>query len=371
MVKSDLSNMKNLLIFLLIIFIGSCQRNTKTESLGYEINGQITNAPDSLPVIISNEYFKDSTILENGKFRFIGDTDTPRKIILTIENASQRNVFWLENAKITIKGDYKELEFAKITGGENQGILNIRASRKKPILKTMYNYASQVEDKSMEKSQKDSIYAAFRILEKRLEEIEKQFVKDYPNTREGVILLGVKRAKWNRDTVSAIYSAMNKEIQSTENGILISEYLKVRINPQIGDKYIDFSLENTKGETVSLSQLRGTYTLINFWASWCIPCRKENPNLIELYNKYNEKGLHIIGASMDREKSDWLKAVKDDKLPWSNVIDLVGPQSNNIFFLYDVRFVPDNLLLDKDGIIIARNIRVDDLKYKLQLLFKF
>ncbi len=88
--------------------------------------------------------------------------------------------------------------------------------------------------------------------------------------------------------------------------------------------------------------------------------------MIRLYNKYNEKGFQIIGASMDRDKSDWLKAVKVDKLPWSNVIDLAGPESNNIFLIYDVRFIPDNLLLDKNGMIISRNLKGEDLKKNLQ-----
>ena len=362
--------MKNILYFFLLIAMSSCRMNNQKETIGYYINGKITGTMGSLSVIISNQHLKDSTIMKDGEFSFSGKTDTPRKIIIRIENAPTAIVFWLENSKINIEGDYNDLEFATVTGGENQEILNIRNSRKKSVLKTMNNYSAQLQDNTMEKSQKDSIHAANKIIAEELEDIEKQFVKDYPNTLEGVILLGVKRASWNRDTVSTIFAGMNKEIQSSEAGILVSEYLKSSINPQIGDKYLDFSLKNTKDETVILSQNLGTYTLIDFWASWCIPCRKENPNLIELYNKYNKRGLQIVGASMDREKSDWLTAVKDDKLPWPNVIDLVGPQSNNIFLLYDVRFVPDNLLLDKDGIIIARNLRGEDLKKKLKFLYE-
>jgi thiol-disulfide isomerase/thioredoxin len=344
--------------------------NDQKEATGFVINGKITGAMDSLSVIIRNEHFKDSTILNYGEFSFSGKTDTPRKIILKIENASAAKVFWLENSKINIEGDFNDLEFAKVTGGQNQKVLNIRDSLKNPLLKAMKNIISQVENKKMADIQKDSIMAKHRVLSKNIEDVEKQFVKDYPNTLEGIILLGVKRANWNRDTVSTIFATMNDEIQNTEYGILISEYLKSSKNPQIGDKYIDFSLKNTEDKTVILSENLGNYTLIDFWASWCIPCRQENPNLIELYNKYNKKGLQIIGASMDREKSDWLKAVKDDKLPWPNVIDLADLQSNNIFLLYDVRFVPDNLLLDKDGIIIARNLRGEELKKKLQLLYE-
>lgn len=354
----------------MLIALSSCQMNDQKEATGFVINGKITGAMDSLSVIIRNEHFKDSTILNYGEFSFSGKTDTPRKIILKIENASAAKVFWLENSKINIEGDFNDLEFAKVTGGQNQKVLNIRDSLKNPLLKAMKNIISQVENKKMADIQKDSIMAKHRVLSKNIEDVEKQFVKDYPNTLEGIILLGVKRANWNRDTVSTIFATMNDEIQNTEYGILISEYLKSSKNPQIGDKYIDFSLKNTEDKTVILSENLGNYTLIDFWASWCIPCRQENPNLIELYNKYNKKGLQIIGASMDREKSDWLKAVKDDKLPWPNVIDLADLQSNNIFLLYDVRFVPDNLLLDKDGIIIARNLRGEELKKKLQLLYE-
>jgi len=363
--------MKKILFVLILFFAASCQRQHKEDKIGYKINGEIKNAPDSISVIISNEHFRDSTILINGKFSFSGITDAPRKIILTLEKASKRKIFWLENTQITIQGDYNEFEFAELSGGENQKILNVLANQKKPIRKLLNKYASQLENRSLDKFTKDSIANICRDLLKELEDIDEKFVKKNPNTLEGVIKLAVKRVQWNRDSVKTIFSKMNEEIRNTEHGIIISEYLKQPTNPDVGDSYIDVSLKNTNDEAIKLSQLTGTYTLIDFWASWCVPCREENPNLKELFKKYDDKGFNIIGVSKDRDKSKWLKAVEDDGLPWDNVNDVGDLLSNNIFILYDVRFIPDNLLLDQDGMIIGRNIRGDDLKDRLQILYGF
>lgn len=361
--------MKKTLFILTLIAFSCCNRNNKKDSGGYEIYGNIKNAPDSTTVILSNQLFRDSTLLIDGEFLFGGKTDMPRKVILSLGDINERKVFWLENSKITIKGDYKNLEFAELTGGENQKMANLLWNRKKPTLEIMNDYAAQFENPSLEDFEKDSMLSIYKSLGNELKDIEKQFVKEYPNTLESVILLGVNRGTWNKESVRNIFSQMDTTIQNTEYGTLISDFLKSRIHPQVGEKYIDISLKNTSDETVSLSQLMGTYTLIDFWASWCIPCREENPNLVKLYKKYDDKGFQIISASMDKEKNKWLNAIEEDNLQWNNVIDLVGPQSNNIFFLYDVKYIPDNLLLDKDGIIIARNLRGKDLKSRLNELY--
>ncbi len=354
----------------MLVLISSCQRDhKKKEVVGYEISGQITNAPDSMSVMISNLKFSDSTIAVNGKFSFVGNVDAPQKAGLSL-NSIKHKSFWLENAQITITGDYDNLEYAEFTGGENQRIANLLWDKQKSIRKLMVKLDSRLKDNSLEKLKRDSIQDAYRYLRNKLDDIDKKFVKENPNTLESVIKLGVRRSKWNKDSVRTIFSTMNKATQNTEFGILISEYLKLSTNPQIGDRYIDVSLKNTDDETVNLSQLTGTLTLIDFWASWCIPCREENPSLVELFEKYNNNGFNIIGVSMDADKSKWLKAIEDDRLPWDHLIDLGGLDSNNIFLLYDVRFIPDNLLVDQDGIILARNLRGGVLEKKLKEIFR-
>lgn len=118
-------------------------------------------------------------------------------------------------------------------------------------------------------------------------------------------------------------------------------------------------------QSYSLSKMRGKVVLIDFWASWCGPCRRENPNVVVNYNKYKEKGFDILGVSLDREPNAWKKAIKDDGLPWHHISDLKGWQSTHAA-LYSVTSIPQTVLVDKDGKILARNIRGEQLGAKLK-----
>jgi len=130
----------------------------------------------------------------------------------------------------------------------------------------------------------------------------------------------------------------------------------------------DFTAKTPEGEELSLSDLKGQYVLIDFWASWCGPCRKENPNVVKLYEKYHEKGFEILGVSLDNNKSRWLAAIEKDGLEWPHISDLKGWQSGPAK-IYGVRSIPSTVLLDKEGKIIVRNLRAHQLKGKLKEIF--
>ena len=130
----------------------------------------------------------------------------------------------------------------------------------------------------------------------------------------------------------------------------------------------DFTMNNPEGKPIQLSSLRGKVVMIDFWASWCGPCRQENPNVVKLYQQYHEKGFEIIGVSLDRTKEDWVKAIQDDKLTWIHVSDLQYWQ-NAAALLYSVKLIPQSYLLDKEGKIIAKGLRNEQLDKKLKELF--
>ena len=140
-------------------------------------------------------------------------------------------------------------------------------------------------------------------------------------------------------------------------------------NVQIGKTAPEFSLPDTAGVTVSLSDFRGKYVLLDFWASWCPPCRRENPNVVKAFQDYKDKNFTIIGISLDNNKDKWLKAIADDNLTWTHVSDLKYWDSE-IPALYGVRGIPANVLLDPDGVIIAKNITGEDLPNTLKEVIK-
>lgn len=140
-------------------------------------------------------------------------------------------------------------------------------------------------------------------------------------------------------------------------------------NVQIGKVAPEFSLPDTAGVSVSLSDFKGKYVLLDFWASWCPPCRRENPNVVKAFNEYKDKNFTIVGISLDKDKSKWMKAIADDNLAWTHLSDLKYWDSE-IPALYGVRGIPANVLLDPDGVIVAKNITGEDLHKKLKEVIK-
>lgn len=137
----------------------------------------------------------------------------------------------------------------------------------------------------------------------------------------------------------------------------------------IGQVAPDIALPNPEGDTVSLSSLRGKYVLVDFWAKWCKPCRMENPNVVRVYNKYNNKGFEVYGVSLDRRREDWLQAIEEDGLVWTQVSDLKFWNSKAAE-IYNIKAIPFAVLLDPNGVIIAKNLRGQALDDKLEEIFK-
>ncbi len=136
----------------------------------------------------------------------------------------------------------------------------------------------------------------------------------------------------------------------------------------IGQPVPDISMKTPEGKTLSLSSLKGKYVMVDFWASWCGPCRKENPNVVKMYNTYHDKGFEILGVSLDTKKENWEKAIADDKLTWPHISELAGWQTS-IVKSFKIESIPSTLLIDREGKILAKNLRGEELEEYLKKLF--
>ncbi|MFN8689449.1 MAG: peroxiredoxin family protein, partial [Cyclobacteriaceae bacterium] len=155
------------------------------------------------------------------------------------------------------------------------------------------------------------------------------------------------------------------------NSPYISEFIarvKTMEATAVGQLAPEISLPNPEGEVISLSSLRGQYVLVDFWAKWCGPCRRENPNVVKAFNKYKDKGFTIFGVSLDRTREDWVKAIQEDGLTWTHVSDLKYFESQAARD-YNINAIPFSLLLDREGKIIAKNLRGAALEMKLEEVF--
>jgi len=171
------------------------------------------------------------------------------------------------------------------------------------------------------------------------------------------------------DALNKVYASFSPAVQQSSYGVRIKRIIDIKQRLGVGQMALDFTLNDTASQPVSLSSLHGKYVLVDFWASWCPDCRRENPNVVRIYNKFKNKNFTILGVSLDTKKANWVKAIHDEELAWMQVSDLKGWE-NSIAKMYAIKSIPANYLLDPDGKIIAHNLMGADLEKELQTVLK-
>ncbi|MEX0312923.1 MAG: peroxiredoxin family protein, partial [Allomuricauda sp.] len=195
-------------------------------------------------------------------------------------------------------------------------------------------------------------------------EKEKEFVRNNPNSVVSANILSIYSTTWGKKTTQELFSKFSEENKGSEYGRKIQRYIELNKEPKIGEKFADFEMANQINVPKKLSDVKGKVVLLEFWASWCGPCRQENPNLVQTYKRFNPKGFEIFAVSLDEKKERWLKAIETDSLTWEHVSDLKG-SSNEASLIYGVNGIPDNFLIAENGDIIGRNLRGEKLNEKL------
>jgi peroxiredoxin len=352
--------------------LASCQGNkTATNGNAYTIEGKLNNAtPGQIYLFeLGEQQFiaRDTAdISQDGTFSFQGAVKEPTLYRLGLD---QQNglMLVLDNKPIKIEADASNLDgTAKIEGSEDSKLFQqlnklVNESRQKEMaLSEQFNRA-MTEGKTEEAEGYRQQYLG---LQKEI----KSFIAKHPQSivsAFGTLSLVNPQLDFAfADSMLTLYTQHLPESKYTKT---LSDRLSSMRTTAIGSVAPDFTLPTPEGGSMALSELRGKYVLIDFWASWCAPCRKENPNVVRMYNQYKDKGFEIFGVSLDQSRDKWLKAIADDKLTWPQVSDLKGWESSAAQ-LYQVDAIPQTILLDKEGKIIAKGLRGEELEAKIASL---
>ncbi|GAA3995724.1 TlpA disulfide reductase family protein [Hymenobacter fastidiosus] len=374
---------KHLLSFLLLV-PGLAQAQAPVP---YTVKGKIgqLNAPAKIYLLRGNEVL-DSATFKNGTFELKGTTDVPQSASLVIKRNGKLGTgvygemdvaqVFLEPGPVVLTSP-ELLRKATITGGPVTADNQRLQAALKPISAKMEAFGA--ESQKVPSEQRNSpafaerMQAQFEAFNKEIVQRNRDFIKANPNSWVSLdALTGI--GMWEVPqyaVVAPLYEAFSPALKNSPQGRQYGKMVRELKDIAIGTQAPAFSQQTPEGKTVALADYRGKYVLIDFWASWCGPCRAENPAVIKLYNEYKGRNFEILGVSVDNEKTreKWVKAIQEDHLTWPQVSDLRG-MDNEVAQRYHVRAVPQNFLIDPTGKIVAANLHGEDLKATLARYIK-
>lgn len=324
----------------------------------------------------ANKDITDSVKVKNGAFVFNGKTNEPNMYWITKGRnvGEQPNlVFFVDGGKTTINASADSLPYGKVQGGKTQAdyqeynAMMMGFGQRQQDMVNRYNEARNRGDATT----MNAVQNEYQAMEQEVRNSLDNFIKAHSKSAVSgyAIYFNYQNSNVPPEELERVVGQLDKSILDTKYGQLAQEKLKQMRGTTIGYPALNFAQADPEGKMVNLTDLRGKYVLVDFWASWCGPCRAENPNVVNAFNKYKDKGFTVLGVSFDQNREKWLQAVQADKLTWTQVSDLKG-WGNEAGKLYGISSIPQNLLLDKEGKIIAKNLRGPELDAKLEEVFK-
>jgi peroxiredoxin len=362
---------------LFILMVGLVLTGSMAMAQMFTIHGKIEGGKAGKVELIAREGGKMVTkystgMAEDGTFTLSGKVAEPDMYTLRLQDVRGAISLFLDNSDITINAKADALMNAEIKGSKTHDdynkyftLIKVHSEAMRP-LSVAYSEANKAKDEAAKKKAEDQMdeLDAKQTIEKL------DLIKSLGSSPVGAYITNsISYTIENPADMEAIINGFGPELAEYKYVKTLKEGLVKMKATAVGVMAPDFTQNDPDGKPVKLSDFRGKYVLVDFWASWCGPCRAENPNVVKAYNKYKSKGFTILGVSLDREKDPWLKAIKDDNLTWTHVSD-VKYWDNEVAKQYGIRAIPANVLIDKTGKIVGKNLRGEKLEEALAKLVK-
>lgn len=332
---------------------------------------------------VDNNNVSDSAIVKNGQFIVKGKLDEPTAATLLVrfeksdgksDPVFEQMFLFLEPGNIIINVK-DSLKFAIVSGSKSHKEYEQLTKLQQPFndaIQALYPQYMVYRNNNDQEGMKRIETRIDSLNEKMNEEVNKPYIQNNPKSPIALYVLQQYAGyDINPEQIEPLFVALPKTTQNSTSGIAFKEQIEMAKKTAIGKYAMDFTQNDTLDHPVSLSSFRGKYVLLDFWASWCGPCRAENPNVVKAFNNYKDKNFTILSVSLDQpgKKQAWLDAIHKDGMPWTHVSDLKF-WDNAVAKQYGIRAIPQNLLIDPEGKIIAKNLRADELQSKLDEIIK-
>lgn len=375
---------KKILVIVSVLFFSPVfpqkQAQGQEKSYSYKIEGTTRNFSGKKVYIHrkrEDKTLSDSAKVVNGKFNFALKGTEPAMHWITLTNdanAQPSYVFFAdaEPSRLNVIGG-DSLLYSTAEGGSTQKdymeyrtmISNLVVRQQK--MQADYTTASQNGDNNAMKAIQDE----YQNLNAEYLKGLKDFIKSHPKSAMSAFIIAndLNNANIPMEEMIEALGYVDKSLETNSNIRTANKRIESVRGTMVGYPANDFSQNTPEGKPLKLSDFKGKYVLIDFWASWCRPCRMENPNVVAAYNRFKEKGFTVLGVSMDSNKDAWVSAIRADNLTWPHVSDLKG-WGNEVGIMYGVKGIPQNFLIDKEGKIVAKNLRGAELDQKLAEIIK-
>ncbi len=350
----------------------SCSQKSKDS---FEIKAEIKGIEDGTLIYLNRRHegklvTLDSAVISNYSVSLNGEIASPEMVLLKIGDSNKAINLFVEPGEISVISNIDSLENTVVKGSkthdeflELKGNLDALSDERQDLI---YAYEAATKDNDTIKIK--DLENDFNSLHEKQNDVVKLFVQNNPASSISPFAISSYLAyEMDSESLDSLLQTLDPVVTKSTYYKELSDRVSILRNVGIGQSAPDFTLNQPNQQPLTLSTLQGSYLLIDFWASWCVPCRKENPHVVEVYHDFRDKGFEILGVSLDTKNESWLEAIEKDQLDWLHVSDLKGWQSE-AGRLYGINSIPHTVLIDPEGKIIAKGLRAKELREKLETI---